>query len=169
MYYFTRNLFFYLNTLCILQPKNSTIPVGNKMSTGQVKNIFVLHFLFYIRRIFVPFLHIKITKCFYYKKSEGGFRNNMLSAHQNSKIFIIANIREHLYTNVNVLPGKGLGIWDVFSHQVGNVDNNDSGDVACDSYHKYLEDVQLIKNLKVGLPLYGATAVKGCIYNKGRY
>lgn len=107
--------------------------------------------------------------CFYNNKSEGGFRNNMLSAQQNSKIFIIANIREHLSTNINVLPGKGLGIWDVFSHQVGNVDNNDSGDVACDSYHKYLEDVQLIKNLKVGLSLYGATAVKGCIYNKGRY
>ena len=45
--------------------------------------------------------------------------------------------------------GKGLGIWDVFSHQAGNVDNNDTGDVACDSYHKYLEDIQLIKNLKV--------------------
>lgn len=58
------------------------------------------------------------------------------------------------------MPGKGLGIWDVFSHQSGNVDNNDSGDVACDSYHKYLEDVQLIKNLKVGLSLYGATVVK---------
>lgn len=64
------------------------------------------------------------------------------------------------------MPGKGLGIWDVFSHQSGNVDNNDSGDVACDSYHKYLEDVQLIKNLKVGLSLYGATVVKCCFYNK---
>ncbi|XP_061162615.1 uncharacterized protein LOC133171833 [Saccostrea echinata] len=44
--------------------------------------------------------------------------------------------------------GKGLGIWDVFSHQPGNVDNNDTGDMACDSYHKYLEDIQLIKNSK---------------------
>lgn len=159
-----------MNTWCILQPKNSTIPVGIKKSTGQVKeSIFVLHFLFYIRRIFRSVFNFKITKCFYYKKSEGGFRNDILSAQQTSKIFIIANIREHLSTNINVLPGKGLGIWDVFSHQVGNVDNNDSGDVACDSYHKYLEDVQLIKNLKVGLSLYGATAVKGCIYNKGRY
>lgn len=95
MYYFTRNLFFYLNTLCILQPKNSTIPVGNKKSTGQVKeSIFVLHFLFYIRRIFRSVFNFKITKCFYYKKSEEDFRNNMLSAQQTSKIVIIANIRE---------------------------------------------------------------------------
>ncbi|XP_060064598.1 uncharacterized protein LOC132544951 [Ylistrum balloti] len=44
--------------------------------------------------------------------------------------------------------GKGLSIWDTFSHQ-GHVDNNDTGDVACDSYHKYLEDVQLLKDMKV--------------------
>ncbi|XP_033746871.1 LOW QUALITY PROTEIN: uncharacterized protein LOC117332095 [Pecten maximus] len=44
--------------------------------------------------------------------------------------------------------GKGLSIWDTFSHQ-GHVDNNDTGDVACDSYHKYLDDVQLLKDMKV--------------------
>ncbi|XP_069134731.1 LOW QUALITY PROTEIN: lactase/phlorizin hydrolase-like [Argopecten irradians] len=44
--------------------------------------------------------------------------------------------------------GKGPSIWDTFSHQ-GHVDNNATGDVACDSYHKYMEDVQLLKNMKV--------------------
>ncbi|XP_021353931.1 lactase-phlorizin hydrolase-like, partial [Mizuhopecten yessoensis] len=44
--------------------------------------------------------------------------------------------------------GKGPSIWDTFSHQ-GRVDNNDTGDVACDSYHKYMDDVQLLKNMKV--------------------
>ena len=29
----------------------------------------------------------------------------------------------------------------------GNVDNGDNGQVACDSYHKYKEDVQLLKNM----------------------
>ena len=33
--------------------------------------------------------------------------------------------------------GKGESIWDTFTHEGGNVRNNDTGDVACDSYHKY--------------------------------
>jgi len=42
--------------------------------------------------------------------------------------------------------GKGESIWDVFVHDgQGHIDNDDTGDVACDSYHKYKEDVQLLK------------------------
>ncbi|VEN53432.1 unnamed protein product [Callosobruchus maculatus] len=46
--------------------------------------------------------------------------------------------------------GKGENIWD---HLVHNgpfvVTNNDTGDVACDSYHKYKEDVAMLKELGV--------------------
>ncbi|RUS78874.1 hypothetical protein EGW08_013349, partial [Elysia chlorotica] len=45
--------------------------------------------------------------------------------------------------------GKGPSIWDVYSSQPGKVDNDDTGRVACDSYHKYKEDVQLLKKLGV--------------------
>ena len=45
--------------------------------------------------------------------------------------------------------GKGVNIWDTFCHVGGNIENDDTGDVACDSYHKYEEDVQLIKQLGV--------------------
>lgn len=45
--------------------------------------------------------------------------------------------------------GKGKSIWDVFSQEPGHVDNNDNGNIACDSYHNYRTDVQLLKNLKV--------------------
>jgi len=42
--------------------------------------------------------------------------------------------------------GKGESIWDKFVHdKPDRVKNNDNGDVACDSYHKYKEDVQLLK------------------------
>ena len=42
-----------------------------------------------------------------------------------------------------------MSIWDTFSHTEGKVENGDTGDVACDSYHNIDTDVQLIKNLGV--------------------
>ncbi len=43
--------------------------------------------------------------------------------------------------------GKGPNIWDDFCHELTrrNVKNGDTGDVACDSYHRYREDVALMK------------------------
>lgn len=41
--------------------------------------------------------------------------------------------------------GRGQSIWDVFSHTAGKIANGDTGDVACDSYHRYREDTQLLK------------------------
>lgn len=43
--------------------------------------------------------------------------------------------------------GRGKSVWDVFSHTPGKVHNGDTGDVACDSYHRFREDTQLLKNL----------------------
>ncbi|RHW35744.1 beta-glucosidase [Neobacillus notoginsengisoli] len=48
--------------------------------------------------------------------------------------------------------GRGLSIWDTFSHTAGKVLNGDNGDVACDSYHRYEEDIELMKEL--GIDLY---------------
>lgn len=45
--------------------------------------------------------------------------------------------------------GKGASIWDTFSHQPGTIDDGTTGDVACDSYHKYLDDVNALKSLGV--------------------
>lgn len=43
--------------------------------------------------------------------------------------------------------GKGDSIWDRFVHTPGKIRNNDTGDVALDHYHRYKEDVQLMKSL----------------------
>ena len=47
----------------------------------------------------------------------------------------------------------------MFSHTKGTIDNGDTGDVACDSYHKFREDVQLLRDMQVNeclcLILYG--------------
>jgi len=49
--------------------------------------------------------------------------------------------------------GKGESIWDHFAHTAGNVRGAATGDVACDSYHRYKEDVELLK--KLNLKSYG--------------
>jgi len=43
--------------------------------------------------------------------------------------------------------GRGESIWDRFAHTPGKVRNNDNGDVADDHYHRYREDVRLMKAL----------------------
>lgn len=48
--------------------------------------------------------------------------------------------------------GKGLSVWDVLSHKDGFVKDNHNGDIACDHYHRFKEDVQLMK--KMGLKAY---------------
>jgi beta-glucosidase len=46
--------------------------------------------------------------------------------------------------------GKGPSIWDTFSHTPGKVFHGDNGDVACDSYHRYPEDIEMLKRLGAG-------------------
>jgi beta-glucosidase len=43
--------------------------------------------------------------------------------------------------------GRGMSIWDTFSHMPGKVRRGDTGDIACDSYHRYREDVALLDSL----------------------
>lgn len=43
--------------------------------------------------------------------------------------------------------GRTPSIWDTFSKLKGKVFNMDNGDIACDHYHRYKEDVELIKEL----------------------
>src|SRR5215469_10827768 len=47
------------------------------------------------------------------------------------------------------VDGKGPSIWDTFSHTVGKVKGSDTGDVACDSYHRYKEDIAIMKQLNL--------------------
>jgi beta-glucosidase len=45
--------------------------------------------------------------------------------------------------------GRGVSIWDTFSHTPGAVLGGDTGDVACDHYHRYREDVALMAGIGV--------------------
>jgi Glycosyl hydrolase family 1 len=52
--------------------------------------------------------------------------------------------------------GRGESIWDRFSHTPGRVLDGDTGDAACDHYHRYRDDVALIAGL--GLNAYPFSA-----------
>ncbi|MGH7812471.1 MAG: GH1 family beta-glucosidase [Candidatus Binataceae bacterium] len=43
--------------------------------------------------------------------------------------------------------GKGESIWDRFSHTPNKIFNGDTGDVACDFYHRYADDIALMAKL----------------------
>jgi len=43
--------------------------------------------------------------------------------------------------------GRGRSVWDTFSHTPGKVAHGDTGDVACDFYHRWDEDLDLLASL----------------------
>jgi beta-glucosidase len=45
--------------------------------------------------------------------------------------------------------GRGPSIWDTFSHQPGKTRNGETGDVAADHYHRWQEDLRIMKDLGV--------------------
>jgi beta-glucosidase len=47
------------------------------------------------------------------------------------------------------IDGKGESIWDAFSDKKGKILNNDSPAIACDFYHRYKKDIDLIKHLNI--------------------
>jgi beta-glucosidase len=46
--------------------------------------------------------------------------------------------------------GRAPSIWDIFAHHSGKTYKGQTGDVADDSYHRYREDIALLRNLGVG-------------------
>jgi beta-glucosidase len=62
--------------------------------------------------------------------------------------------------------GRGESIWDRFSHTPGKILNGDTGDVACDHYRRYKQDVQLMKEL--GIKGYRFSVAWPRIYPQGR-
>jgi beta-glucosidase len=46
--------------------------------------------------------------------------------------------------------GRGPSIWDTFAHEPGRIGDGSTGDIACDHYHRYAEDVALMADLGIG-------------------
>src|SRR5262245_19291371 len=62
--------------------------------------------------------------------------------------------------------GKGKSIWDTYAHIPGNIEDGSTGDVANDHYHRYKEDVKLMKDL--GVKAYRFSIAWPRIFPQGR-
>ena len=45
--------------------------------------------------------------------------------------------------------GKGLSVWDAYTQESGHVAHGENGNVACDHYHRFREDVQTMREMGV--------------------
>ena len=61
--------------------------------------------------------------------------------------------------------GAGPSIWQSFTHTPGKIEGDDTGDVACDHYRRYREDVQLMREL--GLNSYRFSIAWGRVLPEG--
>lgn len=62
--------------------------------------------------------------------------------------------------------GKGASVWDEFAHRAGTMANGDHGDIACDHYHRFREDVKLMR--EIGLKAYRFSISWSRIFPAGR-
>jgi beta-glucosidase len=56
----------------------------------------------------------------------------------------------------HLLDGKGLSIWDEFTSKKGKIKNGENGNIACDFYHSYQSDLQLLKSLNMDVFRFSA-------------
>ena len=62
--------------------------------------------------------------------------------------------------------GKGVSIWDTFTHTPGKIKNNENGDIAVDHYHRFKEDIQLMSD--IGMQAYRFSIAWTRIFPKGK-
>ncbi|KAK2139029.1 hypothetical protein LSH36_2111g00003 [Paralvinella palmiformis] len=61
---------------------------------------------------------------------------------------------------------RGRSIWDTFSHTPGKTANGATGDTTCDQYHRYEEDIALMRTL--GVKVYNFSIAWPRIYPEGK-
>lgn len=62
--------------------------------------------------------------------------------------------------------GAGPSIWHRFAHTPGRIADGETGDIACDHYHRYLEDIGLL--VELGVDAYRFSIAWGRVLPEGR-
>ena len=74
-----------------------------------------------------------------------------------------------MFIIIFTVKDKGENVWDHFTHtKPEKILNGSNADMACDSYHKYKEDVQMLKNLNVS-KLSSEFVTRDCLRNINLY
>ena len=55
------------------------------------------------------------------------------------------------------IDGKGPSIWDTFTHHPRKIKTHENGDVACDFYHRYEEDLTLLKSMNMNVSRFSVS------------
>lgn len=102
-----------------------------------------------------PLLYEKFPPSFMWATGSSAYQvegawNDDGTRHFLSLQFSVNTISQHHH----FFKGKGLSIWDTFTANVSAVTQGANGKVACDSYHLYQKDVDLLKSLNVSCPLH---------------
>ncbi|KAI5414650.1 variant 2, Beta-glucosidase 46 [Lathyrus oleraceus] len=71
------------------------------------------------------------------------------------------------YEGAYLSDGKGLSIWDVFTHKPGSTHDGSNSDVTVDQYHRYQEDIDLMEAMKVNSYRFSISWTR--ILPKGRF
>ncbi len=101
----------------------------------------------YKNNIHCFFVNLKGTKHIFLIVDERGFEMSIIHFPKDMK-WGVATASYQIEGAVNE-GGRGVSIWDEFSKTPGKVVNGDNGDVACDSYHRFEEDVEIMEDLGV--------------------
>ena len=56
--------------------------------------------------------------------------------------------------------GPGPSIWDRYCRQIGRIANGDRGDIACDHYHRYAEDIDQMRTLGISAYRFSVVAAR---------
>ena len=59
--------------------------------------------------------------------------------------------------------GKGAHIWDIFTREEGRIFENHTGEIACDHYHRFKDDVKLMKEMGIQWNVVIASAMLACL------
>ena len=58
--------------------------------------------------------------------------------------------------------GRGRSIWDTFCERPGTIADGSSGAVACDHYHRWESDLDLVKSLGLALTAFPLLGLASC-------